>query len=69
MGLRGIIESKRSIPVAFRARTAEATNVPQGVQNFDWRLSVRSGIEKPRWVVVGFQTNKDTKSGAKSSCI
>lgn len=58
--LRGIIESKRSIPVAFRARTPESTNVPGGLQNFDWKLSVRSGIEKPRWIILGFQTDKDS---------
>lgn len=57
--LRGIIESKRSIPVAFRARTDESTNVPNGVQNFEWKLLVRNGIEKPRWIIVGFQTEKN----------
>jgi hypothetical protein len=31
--------------------------VPQ-TQNFTWRLSVIGGIEKPRWIVIGFQTGR-----------
>jgi len=60
MELREIIQSKHSIPVTFSARTGESISVTQGVQNFDWRLSVTSGIEKPRWIIVGFQSNRNT---------
>ena len=59
MELRGIIESKQSIPVAFTARTSESTMVSQ-TRNFSWRLNAKSGVEKPRWIIVGFQTDKST---------
>jgi len=57
--LRNIILEKRSIPVTFRARNSESFLVPEGSRQFDWRLSVKSGIEKPRWIIVGFQANKN----------
>ena len=58
MELRSIIESKKTIPVAFPARTSDAIIVPQA-QNFTWRINVISGIEKPRWIIVGFQTDRN----------
>jgi hypothetical protein len=57
--LRNIIVEKRAIPVSFRARNSESIIVPLGSRQFEWRLSVTNGIEKPRWIIVGFQTNKD----------
>ena len=57
MELRRIIENKQTIPVAFPVRTSDSISVPQ-TQNFTWRLSVTSGIEKPRWIIIGFQTGK-----------
>lgn len=57
--LRNIILEKRSIPVIFRARNSESFLVPEGSTQFQWRLSVKSGIEKPRWIIVGFQTNRN----------
>ena len=53
-----IIESKQTIPVAFPARTCESITVPE-THNFSWRANVSSGIEKPRWIILGFQTAKD----------
>ncbi len=53
--LRDIIESKQPIPVEFQARTSDSIIVPQA-RTFTWRLAVTSGIEKPRWIIVGFQT-------------
>jgi len=55
--LRDIIERKQSIPVAFPARTSDAITVPP-TQNFTWRISVISGIEKPRWIIIAFQTDR-----------
>ena len=42
------IESKATLPVAYRMR-----------QNFTWRLTIKSSPEKPRYIIVGFQTGKD----------
>ena len=58
MNLWNIIESKQTIPVAFPARTCESITVPE-THNFSWRANVSSGIEKPRWIIVGFQTAKN----------
>ena len=58
--LLSVIESKQSIPLNFTARSSESTAVPQ-TRDFSWRLSVISGIEKPRWIIVGFQTNRNAE--------
>ena len=55
--LRDIIESKQNIPVAFTARTCESTVVPQ-TRSFSWRINVTTGVEKPRWLIVGFQIDR-----------
>ena len=56
-GMRKLIEQKLTLPLAFRARTTEQTTLTQ-TQNFTWRLSVTGGVEKPRWIIIGFQTDK-----------
>src|SRR5688572_2134492 len=58
MELYKTIESKATIPVAYRARQCDTITVPRS-STFSWRLSVKTAPEKPRWVVVGFQTNRD----------
>ena len=56
-GMRKLIEQKITLPLAFRARTTEQTILNQ-IQNPTWRLSVTGGVEKPRWIIIGFQTEK-----------
>jgi hypothetical protein len=56
-GMRKLIEQKITLPLAFRARTTEQTILTQTL-NYTWRLSVTGGVEKPRWIIVGFQTDK-----------
>ena len=56
-GMRSLIEQKVTIPLAFRARTSEQTTVTE-TQHFTWRLSVTGGVEKPRWIIIGFQTSR-----------
>lgn len=51
------IESKTRLPVGFRMRQCDSISVPQST-SFTWRLSVKSSSEKPRFIVVGFQTEK-----------
>jgi hypothetical protein len=58
MELREIIEKKEIIPVGFQARTTDSTIVSQTHQ-FNWRTNVLNGIEKPRWIIVGFQHNRN----------
>ena len=52
------IESKATLPVAYRMRQCDAISVLQST-NFTWRLSVKSSPEKPRYIIVRFQTGKD----------
>ena len=56
-GMRKLIEQKVTLPLAFRARTTEQTVLNQTL-NHTWRLSVTGGVEKPRWIIIGFQTDK-----------
>ena len=46
------------LPVANRIRECDSNLVPQ-CTSFTWRLSVKSAPEKTRYIVVGFQTEKD----------
>lgn len=55
-----IVESKLSIPVSFTARNVESISVPLNCTQFNWRLSTLGGVEKPRWIIIGFQTDKNT---------
>jgi hypothetical protein len=56
-GMRKLIEQKITLPLAFRARTTEQTVLTQTL-NHTWRLSVTGGVERPRWVLMAFQTDK-----------
>jgi len=51
------IESKVSLPVAYRTRQCDTITVPETTV-FSWRLGVKNAPEKPRWIIVGFQTEK-----------
>ena len=51
------IVANNVIAVSFRMRQCETFSLPQA-RSTVWRLGVSSGPEKPRWVLVGLQTNK-----------
>ena len=55
------IEKKAALSVAYRARQCDSITVPQAT-TFSWRLSVQTSPEKPRYIIVGFQTNKSDPS-------
>ena len=52
------IESKVKVPVAYKTRQCHMLSVPEST-SFTWRLSVTTAPEKPRLIIVGFQTAKD----------
>ena len=52
------IESKVKLPVAYRTKQCDMLSVPESI-SFTWRLSVKTAPEKPRFIIVGFQTAKD----------
>jgi hypothetical protein len=55
--LEKIISARTKVPIAFRAMQCDTIAVPQST-GFSWRLTVKTGTEKPRWLIVGFQTAK-----------
>ena len=52
------IESKSAIDVGFRMRQCNVAEIPEHITNFDWRLGVRSAPEKPRHILIAFQTDR-----------
>ena len=57
MELNKIIERKEKIPVGYRMIQCDSATIPQAT-SFSWSLSVKSSPEVPRFIIVGFQTNK-----------
>ena len=57
MELYKIIERKEKLPVGYRMIQCDTASIPQ-TTSFSWRLSVKSSPEVPRFIIVGFQTNK-----------
>lgn len=55
------IEQKASVFINFLNRQCESTTVPDGVREHVWRLGASAGSEKPRYIVLGFQTDKDNE--------
>src|SRR6218665_1807453 len=66
MELYKTIKAKPSLPVAYRAPSCDTMTVPQST-SFGWRLTVKTLSEKPRYVIVGFQTNKSGSQVANPS--
>ena len=58
--LNRIIEKKEKIPVGYRMIQCDSAAVPQ-TTSFTWRLAVKSSPEVPRYIIVGFQTNKNNR--------
>ena len=58
MELYKIIERKEKIPVGYRMIQCDNAIIPQNSRNFSWRLAVKSSPEVPRFIIVGFQTNR-----------
>ncbi|XP_065660496.1 uncharacterized protein LOC136084451 [Hydra vulgaris] len=60
-----IIKSQETLDIGFRSRFLDRTNVEQRT-TFDWRLGLRT-TEKPRYILVCFQTNRDGNQEQNSS--
>ena len=52
------IELKVKLPVAYRERQCDVLSVSES-KCFTFRLSIKTAPEKPRFIIVGFQTSKD----------
>ena len=56
--LAKLINDQRTLSIDFRARQCLTTVVPAS-DTFFWRLGIRTSPEKPRFLVVGFQTDRE----------
>ena len=54
-----IIEKKEKIPVGYRMLQCDSTQVPTNQKTFTWRLGVKSSPDIPRFIIVGFQSDKN----------
>ena len=54
-----IIEKKEKIPVGYRMLQCDSSQVSATSTNFTWRLGVKSSPDIPRFIIVGFQTDKN----------
>ena len=58
MELYKIIERKEKVPVGYRMIQCTSISIPQ-TNSFSWRLSVKSSPEVPRFIIIGFQTERN----------
>ena len=65
--LYSIIQNESRINAGFMARQSESTPVNQ-TSKFDWNLVVASGNQKPRYIIVGFQTGRSGNQDANAAC-
>ena len=57
--LAKLINEQRTLSIDFRARQCLTTIVPNG-DYFAWRLGIRTSPEKPRFIVLGFQKDRES---------
>ena len=57
--LNKIIEKKDKIPVGYRMLQCDNIPVPPQIGTFTWRLGVKSSPDIPRFIIIGFQTDKN----------
>jgi len=55
--LMTIIQDKESVLLAFLNKRSESITVPQAT-TFTWKLQLTGGIERPRLIVIAFQTGR-----------
>ena len=54
-----VIEKKEKIPVGYRMLQCDNSPVPPNSVAFTWRLGVKSSPDIPRFIIVGFQHDKN----------
>ena len=54
-----VIEKKEKIPVGYRMLQCDNSPVPPNSIAFTWRLGVKSSPDIPRFIIVGFQHDKN----------
>ena len=62
------IESKIVLDAAFRMRQSSIAEIPAQTRTFGWRLGVRTASEKPRHVLIAFQSDRSGDRGKTRPC-
>lgn len=65
MELLDVINNKEPITLAFLNKRSETISVPQAT-TFNWKLQLSGGIERPRFLVFGFQTARGANQTTNS---
>jgi len=53
------IVDKKSFPIHYSGRYCKSLEVNAGSRELSWIVSLTSGIEKPRWIFIAFQTDRN----------
>ena len=61
-----IIEKRETLQVGFRMRQCATITLPATL-NYTWRLGVRSAPEKPRFMMIAFQTAKHNNQAVNTA--
>ena len=62
------IESKATLPVAYRARHCDTITISEST-TFSWLLRMKTSPEKPIYIILGFQRNNNGNQEANPSVI
>ena len=54
-----VIEKKEKLPVGYRMLQCDTSQVPTNQKSFTWRLGFKSSPDIPRFIIVGFQSDKN----------
>ena len=61
------VKEKKVLPIEFLSRQCESIELNSGQRNLDWRLSVATGSERPRYVILAFQQNRYNRDQVNSA--
>ena len=68
MELYKIIQRKEKLHVGYRMIQCTNASIPQ-INSFSWRFSVKSSPEVPRFIIVGFQTDRTGEQNKNPSIL
>ena len=67
LSLLSDINNKVSLDIAFLSKQCERISLPQNSREMDWKLNVTAGSERPRYIFLAFQSNRDNNQKVNPS--
>ncbi|XP_076042231.1 uncharacterized protein LOC143026115 [Oratosquilla oratoria] len=61
------IQSRVKLDINYLNRQCERIEMDNGHTQLDWRLNITAGAEKPKYIILGFQTDKEDKQTGNST--